>query len=60
MSASINLHGVSSMKADQYSGASWLQVETEDGDNLSIFMSYDTAKAIADTFNATFHEETAE
>ena len=52
MSMTANLHRVVTMRAIQSNGTAWLHIENQDGNAVSVFMPYDTAKRIVAAFVA--------
>jgi signal transduction histidine kinase len=60
VSATIDFHRAKEMIAMAHGNVAWLNVRDGSGNVLAIHLPYDTAKAIADAFNATFHKEPAE
>ena len=63
MSASINLHHLQSVRAHSSGAIHWLEMKAYDGSFVSVFMPYETARAMADAFNAAQepkHVEAAE
>lgn len=53
-----NLHHVASVKADQASGTSWLEIACKDGSCAIVFMPYDQAAAMVEALNRTARKAT--
>lgn len=51
MSMSTNLHQIREMKAESVDSSSWLTIRDNHNNKVTIFIPYETAKAITDVWD---------